>query len=308
MATLRQTLTETSTVLETEHLVGRSPHAALKLAKPYVSAQHALLRWIGNGWELRDLGSRNGTFLNDAAVAPGQAYKLSPGDKIAFGRAEQTWQFMDESPPRAMVVALEGAEGPIFVEGDVLALPSADDPRATVFHGSSGEWFLERADETVPLNPQSVFDVAGRGYRFSCPNVIAETSTVDWPTRQRLVAEIRLSFKVSSDEEHVELEAQVGRQCTALGSRTHNYLLLLLARRRLADAAQELKETACGWLYQDELADALRISPEHLTIDIFRIRKQFGTLGLTDPARIIERRPGTKQLRIGAGGLTVRGI
>ena len=90
-----------------------------------------------------------------------------------------------------------------------------------------------------------------------------------------------------------------------LGARAHNYLLLTLARYRLQDAAKGMWDAACGWVYIDDLLRALVATSNQLNVDIHRIRKQFGVLGLADAAAIIERRPRTGQIRIGVSDLVV---
>jgi hypothetical protein len=310
MALLRQTVSGASTVLEAEHLVGRSQRAALRLDCPYVSGQHATLRWAGDSWELRDLGSRNGTSVNDAPVKAGHATRLIAGARISFGHAEQTWELVDAAPPRPMVVPLDGDFDPLFLDGDILALPSQDDPTTTVLRGVDGQWRLEHADEVVVLVNHQVFEVSGRSFRFSCPEPLSETSTVDMPDAQGLeLGRLRLRFRVSRDEEFVDVHLDGGRDPVPLGSRGHNYVLLLLARARLDDVQAALTESSCGWVYQDVLIEALRVSPERLNIDIFRIRKQFaGIVWIPDAANIVERRPRTKQLRIGIASLSIENI
>lgn len=44
--------------------VGRTRSAALQVKDPAVSESHAELEWKGGRWEIRDLGSTNGTRLN----------------------------------------------------------------------------------------------------------------------------------------------------------------------------------------------------------------------------------------------------
>jgi hypothetical protein len=61
-------------------------------------------------------------------------------------------------------------------------------------------------------------------------------------------------------------------------------------------------------VYQDELMRELGTSGTQLNVDIFRIRKQFATLDLSESAAIVERRPRTKQLRIGVANLLVEPI
>jgi hypothetical protein len=62
---------------------GRNSRNTVVLDDTYVSAEHALLTWRDAQWWLEDLGSRNGTLLNDAPLAG--ATVVSPGDVITIG-------------------------------------------------------------------------------------------------------------------------------------------------------------------------------------------------------------------------------
>ncbi len=292
-------------VPEPDAVVGRSPRCELRLDEGYVSVQQAGLRWSGEVWELRDLGSRNGTRVDGQPLQPGVGRALRSGAVIWFGNEQQEWVFEDDAPPRPMIAPLTGGD-PTFLEGDLLGVPSADDPQATIYRGSDGRWILERADaSSMTLDSGSVFETGGLHWRFVCPDFIASTTTAHQPLQ---VHELRLQFGVSRDEEHVELVATLGDRRFDLGSRGHNYLLLTLARRRIEDARAGLPDTSCGWVYQDDLGRDLDIAVEQLNVDVFRIRKQIAGLGLADAPNIIERRPRVKQLRIGVGGLEIRSL
>jgi hypothetical protein len=119
------------------------------------------------------------------------------------------------------------------------------------------------------------------------------------------VRQVQLIFSVSSDEEHVQLQAVLGATSVDLGARSHNYLLLTLARRRLEDASAGVPETTCGWIYLDDLAHDPTMSGGQLNIDVFRIRRQFAALGVVDAGHIVERRPRTRQIRIGTGRISI---
>ncbi len=306
MGLLQHLVTKEAVTLEPEFLIGRRPVAELHLDQTFVSSQHASVRWTGDGWELRDLSSRNGTLLNGTAIKPGQGVRLKKGDQIAFGSLEQTWEVVDESEPRAMAVPLDARGEPILAEGDMLPLPSDESPSMTIFRGSDGAWYLEREDAVIMLRPQMIFESANRRYRFSCPELVTDTSTVNFPEFVRgELARVKLVFRVSRDEEYVEISAVRDGRRDDLPVRNFNYLLLLLARQRLADAEAQLSEPASGWVDQEQFIESIKSSPERLSIDIFRIRRQFAGIGVTDAAKIVERRPSTKQLRIGVSNLQI---
>lgn len=63
--------------------IGRSSKNTIVLDDSYVSGEHALLTWRDAQWWLEDLGSRNGTLLNDVVIA--NPVVLSAGDVIAIG-------------------------------------------------------------------------------------------------------------------------------------------------------------------------------------------------------------------------------
>jgi two-component system cell cycle response regulator len=64
--------------------IGRDPSAAIALERDAVSRQHAeLVRTGEDRWTVRDLGSTNGTFVNERPVEGEEA--LRSGDQLRFG-------------------------------------------------------------------------------------------------------------------------------------------------------------------------------------------------------------------------------
>lgn len=301
---LRNDQGNTYCYLRADHLVGRSPHCDLCIEEIYISGQHAALRWTGKAWELKDLGSRNGTTLDSKPLEARKAYVVNQGASLSFGRGSQRWVLVDAAAPAVMAMPVGGGE-PVFLEGDILVLPAGDAPEAVVLRGSLGEWQVESADGLVRIEDGDVFEAGGLSWRFFCPAIIAPTSALE---PRPSVRDTRLRFGVSKDEEHVELGLECQGRKVGLGSRSHNYLLLTLARLRLADRAAGLLDSACGWIYQEDLLRALSTSHTQLNVDICRIRKHFGTLGLSEAACIVERRVKTKQLRIGVADLVVASL
>ena len=66
--------------------LGRAPTNTACLPDEAASLEHALLHLRDGQWWLEDLGSRNGTRLNDAALA--QPAPVVPGDVIGVGHVK----------------------------------------------------------------------------------------------------------------------------------------------------------------------------------------------------------------------------
>ena len=63
--------------------IGRCPTSDVVLDNSAVSWQHALLRRVGDGWILEDLGSRNGTFLDSMRIQG--KVPVRPGQRLRIG-------------------------------------------------------------------------------------------------------------------------------------------------------------------------------------------------------------------------------
>jgi serine/threonine protein kinase len=70
---------------EGENSVGRVADNDLVIAEAPVSRCHAKITCAGLRCEVVDLGSTNGTYVNDERVEPGEARLLMPGDKLCLG-------------------------------------------------------------------------------------------------------------------------------------------------------------------------------------------------------------------------------
>lgn len=64
--------------------VGRAPECEIRLDDTYASQQHARLYAKNEHWFVEDLGSTNGTFVNDQKLAA--PAMLQPGDKVRVGQ------------------------------------------------------------------------------------------------------------------------------------------------------------------------------------------------------------------------------
>ncbi len=286
--------------LAIDQVIGRLSSCALRLDNQMVSGVHALIRWHEEGWEIRDLGSQNGTKVGARRLAAGETARLARGVSLTFGDSQETWELADAREPQVQVVPLDGAP-PLPLRNDMIALPSEDDPQYTIYRRTDLTWELDSGGETRPLQHDELFWVGGRKMRFEAPPEGSRTPPIS--TRPVQLRSVALCFRVSSDEEHVELVVEAPNGTRSLGCRSSFYLGLVLARQRLEDTAQEVADP--GWV---TVSKVLRMIPEyatqsHLNVDVHRLRRELATAGIVDAANFIERRRG--RLRIGASSIRV---
>ncbi|WP_437516771.1 FHA domain-containing protein [Sorangium sp. So ce1099] len=304
MALLIQAGGSRGVALAAHCLVGRSSACALRLDDPLASAEHARLSFASGAWSVRDLGSRNGTWLNDERLDPGTTRPLSAGDRLAFGNLAAAWSLADASPPVAMARRLATGAVLAAADGVMLALPSPAALAACVFEGRGGAWIAEVDGEARPVHDGEVLHVAGEPFMLHLP--VAQVATLDANAARPRLDEVALALRVSRDEDHVEVSVALPRGAHVLPPRAHHYTLLTLARARLRDrGAPSLAEPQRGWRFVDELCRSLAMEESRLNVEIYRIRQDFAALGLHDATGVVERRRGSRQVRLGTAQVAI---
>ncbi len=87
-----------------EFSVGRNPSNRLSVSDPSLSRQHCVISMRGGQFEIRDLDSRNGTFVN---AVPVHERVLADGDEIQIGNSLFLFLSEDEQATPAPSVRLE---------------------------------------------------------------------------------------------------------------------------------------------------------------------------------------------------------
>lgn len=77
-------------------LIGRQAGATLKIGNASVSRRHAIIEKEGDRFIIADLGSRNGTFVNDIPV---KRRELQHGDRVRIGESQFFFLFEDSNEP-----------------------------------------------------------------------------------------------------------------------------------------------------------------------------------------------------------------
>jgi hypothetical protein len=280
--------------------IGRAASAGLRLTASHVSLQHASVRWTERGtWEIRDLQSKNGTYVNGQRLAPGTPVKLELGAELAFGSLADLLIVQDVSPPRPMLIRLDAEADPIFLRDGVLALPSLDEPTVSLFMSEGGQWHIDSRERVGPLSDGDMISVGSEHYRCSLPTTADETEIIANTTGVVGLAGVQLRLSVSRDEEQVDLTLRDNGRDIPLGIKACHYLLLTLVRCRLGREAATPAGSTEGWISVSDLLDLLRVSEQRMNVDIFRIRQEIKAAGVVDAVAVIERDTLHRRLRLG---------
>jgi hypothetical protein len=307
MGRLRRAGAPSANELTAETSIGRAAGAGLRLARAHVSLQHASVRWTERGtWELRDLQSKNGTFVNGQRITAGSPIKLELGAEVTFGAAEDRWVMEDVSPPRPMLLRLDGDGEPIYLRDTFIGLPSLEEPTVSLFRGENGQWYIDSRDRVGPLEDGDLITIGADHWRCCLPTTPDETELLGGPGGLFTVAELQLELEVSRDEEEVALTLRSNGRDVRLGQKACHYLLLTLARSRLGTEERPAGADTEGWLAVSTLLDLLRVSEQRLNVDIFRIRQELKTAGVVDAIAIIERDTQQRRVRLATANVVIR--
>lgn len=278
-------------------LLGRDDACDLVLSDSRVSQHHARVMVEDEVWHFEDLGSRNGSSINGRPIAAGGTAALSVGDVLVLGNPAETWEVHRLGAPPLLA---RSATGATVTGGDYLGLPTADDPVATVYQRSTGRWVIEMPDGVRSVSHREQVVVGGTAWRLFLPGTTLRTQ--EDQERPLGIAEIRLDFTVSSDEEDVNIVVEHGERRIPLKARSHHYMLLTLARARLRDDVAPAEQ---GWVYQEDLCRMLGLEASVVYLQIHRARRQLEAAGIVRAFDLVERRTGSGQLRIGVSALSV---
>lgn len=303
MARLRHARGDQTWLLAPTNLLGRSRACELRFDDRKVSARHALICWRGGIWEIQDLHSRNGTFVDGEPLGAGERAGLHEGAEIGVGRPEG-YRLVDTEAPKAQARGVDEPSLVVEAEAELLALPDASSIELSVFR-RDGRWWAEEPERVREVHDGNLVEAGGSTWQLRLPESIPETERERGKAGPLRIDSLELHLGVNDDAQHVDVVVQDGAERIDLGSRAHHQPLLLLARARLDDL--DLPAAEQGWVHQDELIDHLGITSNRLYVDIYRLRRQLAEAGVADATQIVERRPGTKQIRIGVSRVRISG-
>jgi len=185
----------------------------------------------------------------------------------------------------------------VLAENGLLLLPTTEEPECVVYFDPEEGWMVDDGEA-----PRAISD--GDSVRTSEENwtlYVASTLSATFEAQVEMpeLADLKAAFSVSRDEEWVQVTLLgPGGWRVELEPRVYHYMLLTLARIRLADHERGLSDGELGWVHREELARMLRVSPRTLTVHLCRAHRQVGDAGVLGATSLFEHRPSVRQLRL----------
>ncbi len=269
--------------------MGRSAACYIQITEGYASGEHAVIQWNGSHWAVRDLGSRNGTFVAGERLETGKSAPLRVGAQVAFGDLAQTWVLQSDAPPQPIGIELHSRQV-VGAAEELLALPNEAEPEASIYRGDDGRWICEQGSEQSEVMDQQIVKLGEQSWCLLLPEVLDATPLVE---ADLSLESLRFRFAVSQNEEHVQLTLLQGEREVALEPREFHYTLLVLARLRMEDREQTPSER--GWVSKEELLKMLAMRSTALNVAIHRARQQLLQARVLGAPKVVEVRRGERR-------------
>ena len=137
--------------------IGRVPDNKLVLSDTKASSHHAEIHAVDNGYTITDLGSTNGTFINEQQIGKNEPRKLNGNDTIRIGDTRITYEVTGVPGYDPTIVADKGGSTPPAYDPTVAVPPPA--PLASTMYGGDqayGQNLPPPAPQYVPPAPPYV--------------------------------------------------------------------------------------------------------------------------------------------------------
>ncbi len=257
MGALRRRDNTSRFVLSAVTRVGRSGDNDLVIDEPAVSQFHAVVTWSSPGeWELRDLGSRNGTWVGGERLKAGERKTLGHGDVIGFGD-QGSWLVADASRP--LPEARDITTGVRQIGTAHLLSLQSDDASADILEEARGRWVMESGGIMRDVRSGEVLAVGNQHFKIWLPLPLPQTEEpgkeAPPSVREDVFVDAKLIFFVSADLETVGLRVESSAGAWE-STKAYNRALLVLAQARSRDLKRKNVAThEQGWVYNDAVND-----------------------------------------------------
>ncbi len=280
------------TLRSTPLYVGRGARNDLVILDHLVSGAHMSL-WVEDGRaRIEDLGSRNGTFVNEAKVQG--VTDLAAGDRVRIGSTElvvdltpgagevdDSWLVVEDVNARVRYpMRSDRFRIGSSVHCDVI-VRGEDVNEVSVLLMSAVDLALGRDDDITELRLGETFDVGGRRFAVrEADNQRAATREIV-PTRYGY----QLSAGVGASGPWAGVTDPETGQHHEVSAENRCVLLYLLGRQIMADRAAGVDRAQAGWCSEDDLRIGVwgrEGVNRNLNVLLCRVRKELRAAGF-DP-------------------------
>ena len=254
--------------------IGRSPRNTVVLSSTSVSRRHATIICREGCYYVKDMDSRNGTFINNEKIT---VSRLHHHDLVFFG--DQHFLFLEQSVSQKVKQLdwIQDATGSITLSGDEidpsnLYAYAADQARFTLYSKDDRQpithtCISDQADDDAPSSDRKTVQNTTQPFLGPLTNITESTKSLT-QAHQRLSLLYQLSErmrvnrntkKILNEGLDLILEAIPDADRTAIMLRTgHEGQLQLAACRESSDQDQEtqieISRTLLGWVLSEKIA------------------------------------------------------
>lgn len=299
-------------------LVGRSPDNDLVLADARVSGHHLVIHWDEARLVVRDLGSRNHTYLHETQVTGPTV--VTDGDVLRLGssvtlRVRLVSSTTDARPARPRILLTDMTTGLAYpLTSDRFRIGARDDADlrlpggpplvATIVCNETGEIWVGTDDEEFPVTIGQPFELGGHRFLLrddrnqdrSTINESAFTKT-SYPYRLR----VHLHGQTGPE---AQLEDPRSGQMHVIRAENRVVLLYVLGVAAVKDRQRLLPEADRGWCADEEAMLGIwgkrweSMGANNYQVLLCRLRKELNDAGLD--GWFIEKRRGFTRLALDA--------
>ncbi len=154
--------------LDGNHWVaGRSSNCQIRLSETKASRQHFELSRTSTGYEVIDLGSSNGTFLNGKKLQPQARTAVGDGDEIRVGQTVLVFEMRDPRYEEQLAQIPQN----LFAEDEADVIEATSEPNPPSFPRNDSIAVIKY--EASTMEPEVMADKKKRNFRIAIGAVVA---------------------------------------------------------------------------------------------------------------------------------------
>jgi hypothetical protein len=273
MASLINLQTEEIIVLNSYHQFGRASQNDTCIMSIDVSRNHATICWQNSTWKIID-HSKNGTIVDNRILCQ-SSRNLKEGNRIQFGgKDSNTWKVLDLKAPCSYLKSTSKKNNYIELSAAIL-LPSNESPEISLYKNSNASWKLDTGKEIIELQNRNVYRLGNEDWEYIENEILDTTTDLNDISKYACVV-----FKISADEEAIDVKIVINDFQLDLGERVYNHVLLKLAQEREKFGKALVVSEKQGWMDMNELIGFLskelliEVDEYYLNVQIHRLRKR----------------------------------